>query len=92
MIVSSCKFLSNPVYASHPTVIRMGDTTFCATWDDTGNVGVVSLTESELKDFIISNDSDNGEHIYLFDVDDIKLTFLYVSCVLLGVKIGRAHV
>ena len=41
----------------------MGDTTFLATWDDTGNAGVVSLTKAELKEFTISTGSDKGEHI-----------------------------
>jgi hypothetical protein len=43
----------------------MGDTTFRATWDDTGNVGVVNLTKAELKEFTTSTGSDTskGEHI-----------------------------
>jgi hypothetical protein len=44
----------------------MGDTTFLATWDDTGNVGVVNLTKAELKEFTTSAGSDNGE-LYHFD-------------------------
>jgi hypothetical protein len=63
MVVSSCKFLSNLVFKSHPIVIRMDDTTFRATWDDTGNVGVVNLTKAELKEFTTSTGSDKGEHI-----------------------------
>jgi hypothetical protein len=61
--VSRCKFLSNLVFKSHPIVIRIGDTTFHATWDDTGNVGVVNLTKAELKEFTSSTGNDKGEHI-----------------------------
>ena len=61
--MSSCKFLSNLVLKSYPIVIRMDDTTFHATWDDTGNVGVVNLTKAELKNFTTSNGSNKGEHI-----------------------------
>jgi hypothetical protein len=43
----------------------MGDTTFRATWDDTGNVGVINLTKAELKEFTTSIASDKGEHITL---------------------------
>ena len=39
----------------------MDDTTFLATWDDTGNVGVVNLTKAELKEFITSTGSNKGE-------------------------------
>ena len=41
----------------------MDDTRFLATWDDTGNVGVVNLTIAELKEFTSSAGSDKGEHI-----------------------------
>ena len=41
----------------------MDDTTFFATWDDTGNVGIVNLTKAELKEFTISTGSDMGEHV-----------------------------
>ena len=34
-----------------------------ATWDDTGNVGVVNLTKDELKEFTIGAGSDKGKHI-----------------------------
>ena len=43
-----------------PIVIRMGDTTFRATWDD--NVGVFNMTKAELKEFITSAGSDKGEY------------------------------
>ena len=36
---------------------------FLATWDDTGNVGVVNLTKAELREFTSSTGSDKGEHI-----------------------------
>ena len=41
----------------------MDDTTLRATWDDTGNVGVVNLTKDELKEFTIGAGSDKGKHI-----------------------------
>ena len=64
MVVSSCKFLSNLVFKSHPIVIRMDDTTFLATWDDdTSNVGIVNLTKAKLKEFTTNTGPDNGEHI-----------------------------
>ena len=62
--MSSCKSLSNLIFKSHPNVIRMDDTTFRATWDDTGNVGVVNLTKAELKEIATSTDSDKGELIF----------------------------
>ena len=46
-----------------PIVIRMDDTKFLATWDDTGNVGVIILTKAELKEFTTSTGSDKGERI-----------------------------
>jgi hypothetical protein len=53
----------------------MGDTTFCATWDDTGNVGVVGLSKSELKKLTTSTGSDKGEHV----------TRCWINTVLIGV-------
>ena len=41
----------------------MGDTTFLVTWDDTGNVGLVSLTKDELNEFTKRSGSDKGEQI-----------------------------
>ena len=43
----------------------MDDTKFLATWDDTGNVGVVNLTKAKLEEFTTSIGSDKGEHITL---------------------------
>ena len=63
MVVSSCKFPSILVFKSHPIVIRMGDTTFRATWDD--KVGVVKLTKAELTEYTTSAGSDKGELITL---------------------------
>ena len=63
MVVSNCKFLSNLVFKSQPIVIRMDDTKFLATWDDTGNLGVVNLTKAELEEFTTNTGSDKGEHI-----------------------------
>ena len=62
MVISGCKFLSNLVF-KHSIVIRMDDTTFLATSDDTDNVGFVNLTKAELKDFTTSTGSDKGKHI-----------------------------
>jgi hypothetical protein len=61
----------------------MGDTTFLATWDDTGNVGVVNLTKAELKEFTTSAGSDNGE---LITSIKIQLFHWQVSCVLSGAR------
>ena len=61
--MSSCMFLSNLVLKTYPIFIRMGDATFCATWDDTGDVGIVNLTKAELKEIKTSTGSDKGEHI-----------------------------
>ena len=56
----------------------MDDTTFLATWDDTGNVGVDNITKDELKEFATRSGSDKGEHITsIFD----KTPFSLVSCV-----------
>ena len=63
MVRSSCKFLSNLVFTSCPIVIRMGDTMFLATWDDTGNFGVVNLTKAGLEEFTTSTGSEKGKHI-----------------------------
>ena len=41
----------------------MDDATFLATWDDTGNSGVVDLTKAKLKEFTTSTGSDKSEHI-----------------------------
>ena len=82
MVVSSCKFLSNLVFESHPIVIRMDDTKFLATWDDTSDVGVVILTKDELKGFATSTGSDKGEHI----TSMLKTPFSLVSCVLSEVR------
>ena len=41
----------------------MDDTKFLATWDDTGNVGIVNLTKAELKEHTTSTGSDKGEHV-----------------------------
>ena len=64
MVMSSCKFLSNLDFNSHPIVIRMDHSTFLATWDDTGNVGIVYLTKTNLKELITtSTGSDKGEDV-----------------------------
>ena len=41
----------------------MGDTTFCATSDDTSDVGIVHLTKAELKEIATGTGSDKGEHV-----------------------------
>ena len=43
----------------------MDDTKFLATWDDTGDVGVINVTKAELKEFSTSTGSDKGELITL---------------------------
>jgi hypothetical protein len=61
--VSSCMFMFSLVFKSHPIFIRMGDTTFCATWDDTGDVGVANLTKADLKEITTDTGSEEGEHV-----------------------------
>ena len=80
MVVSSCKFLSNLVFNFHLIVTRMDDTTFLATWDDTGNVGIVNLTKAELMKFTTSTGSDKGEHI----------TLMLKNTVLIGIVRGKS--
>ena len=63
MVVSSCKFLSSLVFKSQPIVIRMDDTKLLATWDDTGNIGVVNLTKAELEEFTTRTGSEKGERL-----------------------------
>lgn len=41
--------LSNLVFKTQPIFIRMDNTMFLATWDDTDNVGVLNLTKAEFK-------------------------------------------
>ena len=56
-------YLSNLVSKSHSIFIRMDDIMFRATWDETGNVGVVNMTKAELKEFTSGTCSDKGEQI-----------------------------
>ena len=80
MVVSSCKFLSNLFFKSHPIVIRMDDITFLATWDDnTSNVGIANLTKAELKELTTSAGSDKGEHITLMLINTILIGIVYLS-------------
>ena len=58
-------FYQTSIIKFHSIVIRTGDTTFLATWDDTGNVGLDSLTKAELKEFTTSTGSDKGENMTL---------------------------
>ena len=81
MVVSWCKFLSNLVFKSLPFVIRMGDTTFRATWDDTGNVGVVNLTKAELEEFTASIGAGKGELI----TSTFQNSTFFIGIVLSGV-------
>ena len=80
MVVSSCKFLSNLFFKSHPIVIRMDDITFLATWDDnTSNVGIANLTKAESKELTTSAGSDKGEHITLMLINTILIGIVYLS-------------
>ena len=63
MGVSRSKFLLILIFKFQPIVTRIDDVTFRATWDDTGNVGVVNLRKAELKEFTTSTGSDKGKHI-----------------------------
>ena len=61
----------------------MDDTTFLATWDDTGDVGSVNMTIDKLKVFTTNVGSNIGEHI----TSILKNTFSLVSGVLS--EVGR---
>ena len=82
MVKSRCKFLSNFRLKSHPIDIRMDDTTFLVTWDDTGNVGLVSLTKDELEECTTRSGSDKSEHI----TSVLKSPFSLALCVLSEVR------
>lgn len=43
----------------------MDQVTFRATWDETGSIGCIHLTKTELEEFITSAGSQNGEHVIL---------------------------
>jgi hypothetical protein len=56
----------------------MGDTTFVATWDDTGDVGVVNLTKTELKEVTTVTGSEKGEHVTRCE---INIVFIGIVCI-----------
>jgi hypothetical protein len=56
----------------------MGDTTFVATWDDTGDVGVVNLTKTELKEVTTGTGSEKGEHVTRCE---INIVFIGIVCI-----------
>ena len=56
----------------------MDDTRFLATWDDTGNVGVVYLTKAELKELATGTTFDKGEYI----ASKLLNIVSFASCVL----------
>ena len=63
---SSCKLPSFPnifhfLNDSYTMSARMDEITFVATWDETGNFGVVYLMKPELEGFMTSAKSHNGE-------------------------------
>ena len=51
---------------------------FCATWDDTGNVGLVNLTKAELEEFTTSTSSDKGKHIIFILINAIFIGILHI--------------
>jgi len=58
-MLSSCKLLSFPskfhfLNESHTMSTRMYEITFVATWDETGSVGVINLTKTELEEYVTS--------------------------------------
>ena len=88
MVVSSCKFLSYIVFKSYPIIVSMDDTTFLATWDDNGNVGLVNLTKAKLKELTSSTGSDKGEHINSM----LKKHFSDWYCVCIGLSEFRREI
>jgi hypothetical protein len=56
---------------SQPISIRMSDATFLATWDDTGDVGVVNLTRAELKEITKGSGSEKGEHVTRYQINTV---------------------
>jgi hypothetical protein len=67
-----------PRFKSLPIFIRMGDLTFRATWDDTGDVGVVNLTKTELKEITTGTGSVKGEHVTRCE---INIVFIGIVCI-----------
>jgi len=64
--------ISRLVWKHNGSVKLMDDTTFRATWDDTGKVGVVNLTKAELKEFATSAGSDKEvRQEILMETDDL---------------------
>jgi hypothetical protein len=51
------------LFCPNQIFIRMSDTTFLATWDGTGDLGVVNLTKAELKEITTGSGSEKGEHV-----------------------------
>jgi hypothetical protein len=78
MAVSNCMSLSHLIFKSHPIFIRTGDTAFRATWDDAGDVGVVNLTETELKEITTVTGSEKGEHVTRCE---INIVFTGIVCI-----------
>ena len=75
-MLSSCKLLSFPskfhfLNESHTMSTRMDEMTFVATWDETGSVGVIHLTKTELEEYVTSAGSHNGEQFTWTLINDV---------------------
>jgi len=55
----------------HGSVELMDDTTFRATWDDTGNVGVVNLTKAEINELTTTGSDKEVRREILMETDDL---------------------
>jgi hypothetical protein len=65
--------LSNLVIKSQPIFIRMSDTKFRATWDDTGDVGVLNVSKAELKEITTGTGSDKGERLTRYQINTVLI-------------------
>jgi len=84
---------SRLVWEHHGNVKLTGDTTFRATWDDAGDVGVVSLSKAELKEITTGNGSEKGvRREVLMKTDDLvfKLRLRFdICCMAMMASEGR---
>jgi len=65
------KKISRLVWMHHGSVELMDDTTFRATWDDTGNVGVVNLTKAEINELTTTGSDKEVRREILMETDDL---------------------
>jgi len=65
------KKISRLVWMHHGSVELMDDTTFRATWDDIGNVGVVNLTKAEINELTTTGSDKEVRREILMETDDL---------------------